>query len=590
MSSQHVKRHDPQAYAHRLKRLRNQSLKPPIGPKGEAILPRNFALDVGWGRLLFGQTFENAEEIARMLRAETPGARDIAFYIRDPHVALAKAPQELFLDPSHAYRLDLSTYRAEHKPVEGVIIRRLCTQADAEAVNRIYLKRGMAPVAPEFFWQRRDSRVMTFFVAEDEASGEIVGTITGIDHERAFGDPERGTSLWCLAVEQGIGRSGTGTALVRRLAELFQARGAAYLDLSVLHDNDQAIGLYEKLGFRRIPVFALKKKNPINEKLFIGELPDEQLNPYARIIVNEARRRGVSVDILDAEGGYFRLSHGGRHISCRESLSELTSAVAMSICDDKSVTRRFVEKAGLVVPEQAESSDEAGWRSILARAGAVVVKPARGEQGRGIAVGVRNEVEIRRAIASAREICDRVLIEELVQGHDMRLVVIDYKVVAVAMRKPPKVVGDGRSTIAHLIEMQSKRRRAATGGESEIPMDGETRRCVADQGYGFDTILAEGRELEVRHTANLHTGGTIHDVTDRTHPDLIAAAENAARAIDIPVTGIDFVVEAPDRPHYAFIEANERPGLANHEPQPTAERFIDLLFPLTVAHPAQHAG
>jgi hypothetical protein len=28
-----------------------------------------------------------------------------------------------------------------------------------------------------------------------------------------------------------------------------------------------------------------------------------------------------------------------------------------------------------------------------------------------------------------------------------------------------------------------------------------------------------------------------------------------------------------------FIEANERPGLANHEPQPTAERFMDLLFP-----------
>ena len=30
---------------------------------------------------------------------------------------------------------------------------------------------------------------------------------------------------------------------------------------------------------------------------------------------------------------------------------------------------------------------------------------------------------------------------------------------------------------------------------------------------------------------------------------------------------------------YAIIEANERPGLANHEPQPTAQRFVDLLFP-----------
>jgi len=49
------------------------------------------------------------------------------------------------------------------------------------------------------------------------------------------------------------------------------------------------------------------------------------------------------------------------------------------------------------------------------------------------------------------------------------------------------------------------------------------------------------------------------------------------------VVGLDFIVPAPDGPDYAIIEANERPGLANHEPAPTAERFIDLLFPTTVA-------
>jgi hypothetical protein len=34
-----------------------------------------------------------------------------------------------------------------------------------------------------------------------------------------------------------------------------------------------------------------------------------------------------------------------------------------------------------------------------------------------------------------------------------------------------------------------------------------------------------------------------------------------------------------------FIEANERPGLANHEPQPVPERFVDLLFPGTSGLP-----
>jgi D-alanine-D-alanine ligase-like ATP-grasp enzyme len=56
-----------------------------------------------------------------------------------------------------------------------------------------------------------------------------------------------------------------------------------------------------------------------------------------------------------------------------------------------------------------------------------------------------------------------------------------------------------------------------------------------------------------------------------------------ARAIDIPVVGVDLAVDAVDQPGFTVIEANEQPGLANHEPQPTAERFIDLLFPATRA-------
>ena len=83
----------------------------------------------------------------------------------------------------------------------------------------------------------------------------------------------------------------------------------------------------------------------------------------------------------------------------------------------------------------------------------------------------------------------------------------------------------------------------------------------------------------VRKAANLHVGGTIHDVTDMLHPDLIEAAKQAAHVLDIPVTGLDFIVPDPSQSDYVIIEANERPGLANHEPQPTAERFIDFLFP-----------
>src|SRR5690606_18305178 len=161
--------------------------------------------------------------------------------------------------------------------------------------------------------------------------------------------------------------------------------------------------------------------------------------------------------------------------------------------------------------------------------------------------------------------------------------VIDYKVVAAAIRRPAEVTGTGRHTIRELIEAQSRRRAAATDGESRIPIDSETRRCVESTRHSLDDVLPEGETLAVRKTANLHTGGTIHDVTERLHPTLRAAAEEAARCLDIPLVGLDFLVTSPERPDYAIVEANERPGLANHEPAPTAQRFVDLLFPQTAA-------
>ena len=97
--------------------------------------------------------------------------------------------------------------------------------------------------------------------------------------------------------------------------------------------------------------------------------------------------------------------------------------------------------------------------------------------------------------------------------------------------------------------------------------------------------MRRGRTVRVRRTANLHTGGALRDVTDGLNPEIAASATDAARAIEIPVCGVDFIVDRPEGPDHVFIEANERPGLANHEPQPTAERFIDLLFPLSISRP-----
>jgi GNAT-family acetyltransferase (TIGR03103 family) len=308
----------------------------------------------------------------------------------------------------------------------------------------------------------------------------------------------------------------------------------------------------------------------------------EDLNPYARIIADEAMRRGIWVEVLDAETGEMRLTHGGRSVITRESLSEFTSAVAMCRCDDKRLTRRLVSEAGITVPRARLATFDDGDFAFLQEVGEVVVKPTRGEQGKGITVGVTAEKgpdELAAALARAQQHYPEVLIEERADGDDLRLVVINGRVVAAALRMPPEIIGTGDHTVRDLIAAESRRRSAATGGESKIPIDDITEATVAEAGWQLDDVLPQGNRLRVRRTANLHQGGTIHDVTARVNQELCRVAVAAAEAIGIPVTGIDLLVPDVTGADYVFIEANERPGLANHEPQPTAAAFIDYLFP-----------
>ena len=156
------------AIQHRLKRKRAQSLLP-----GQEPLP-NLAetksdpasqvdLDCGWGHLLFGQTFDSPEALIDLLLNEEPDRRDIAFYIRDPHVLLTLAPQDIFLDPSHTFRLNLATYHPKSDPPKGFQVRRLCSENDAHGKPRptTTSRRPMGTASSK--WHKSERRWKTYY-------------------------------------------------------------------------------------------------------------------------------------------------------------------------------------------------------------------------------------------------------------------------------------------------------------------------------------------------------------------------------------------------------------------------------------------
>ena len=249
-------------------------------------IPQEVSVDCGWGRLIFGQTFQEPQALAATLEEETSGERDVALYVHEPQVVLAEAPQSLFLDPSHTFRHYLTGPRAQ-TPLRTITIRDARAD-DAAEVNRLYLSRGMVPLREGYLEDDGHPESVTVLVAEG-IDGRLAGVVIGIDHRVAINDPDNGSSLWALAVDPQAQMPGVGTALVLALAEHFRKRGRAFMDLSVMHDNEQAIALYEKLGFVRVPVFCVKRKNAVNESLFVGPAPDAR----AQHLCPDHRRRGA---------------------------------------------------------------------------------------------------------------------------------------------------------------------------------------------------------------------------------------------------------------------------------------------------------
>ena len=556
---------------------------------------RDVVQEMGWGRVVLGNTFDDLRQLELLLRDEATGRRDCCIYLPDPHIFVALNPTEFFIDPSHTYRLRLGEDH-RHPKSDLIEIRRPNGRDEIAEVNNLYRRNGMVDADVDVMEQNlRDQDQVIYLVAVDRHTGAIVGTVTGLDHHALYGDPEHGSSLWCLASDPNRLYPRIGRTLIRALAATLADRGAAYIDLSVVHDNRSAIQLYRSEGFEKTTELVVKRKNAINEPLFTSSPHQDldTLNPYARVIADEAIRRNIKVRVLDGNAGYLELEHAGLRVITRESLSQYTTAVAMSRCDDKRVAREIVHRAGLHIPRGRTATFDAADHEFLAEVGAVVVKPHRGEQGAGITVRVTTDEELDEALVRAGGPGTEILIEEHYEGQDLRLVVIDGKVVAAAVRRPAQVVGTGEATVRDLIESQSASRQAATGGESRIPLDQVTEATVREEGWEMDEVPPAGTRILVRRTANLHTGGTIHDVTAQVSDTLKQAAVTAAEAIGIPVTGIDLLVADVTGDEYVFIEANERPGLANHQPQPVVEAFLDFLMPVTAdvaARGARSAG
>lgn len=313
--------------------------------------------------------------------------------------------------------------------------------------------------------------------------------------------------------------------------------------------------------------------------------------PSTDSILRACRERGIPVLSL-GEDALYQLGYGSCQKRIQATITSHTSALAVDLACHKESARRLLAAFGLpVTPGLVVTTRKAALTAARELGFPVVIKPCRGNQGKGVLLDLTSDCEVEAAFRLARNYDKEVLVEKHVEGRHYRLLVVGGRMVAAAERFPAAVVGDGTHTITELVELANQDPRRGNGHDlplTKLEIDPISVLELKRQGYYPESCLEPGVKVLLRRNANLSTGGSAVDVTGQVHSENALLAVRAAGILGFDVAGIDLVapdITVPLHGKGAIIEVNAAPGFRMHlHPDQGASRdvgqeFVDYLFP-----------
>ncbi len=302
-----------------------------------------------------------------------------------------------------------------------------------------------------------------------------------------------------------------------------------------------------------------------------------------RLVIAEARRRGVAVEVLDRSDNFIRLARGANvQLVKQATRTAADSYIAALAMENKQVTKALLERAGLRTPagrlHDSEAAALADWPRVQGRA--TVVKPRSTNFGEGVAILAASATceEYAAAVRAAFALDAAVLVEDFIAGREFRFLVVGGVTRAVLHRVPANVVGDGARTIRELVT--AKNQHPFRGEGYVKPLEkivlGETELAfLAAAGLTPEAVPAAGATVFLRKNSNISTGGDSIDWTDTMPAVYHRIAERATAALGAQISGVDMIVPDPADggadAAYSIIELNFNPALHIHDFPETGE-------------------
>ena len=339
----------------------------------------------------------------------------------------------------------------------------------------------------------------------------------------------------------------------------------------------------------------MTKMKTFDRNYTIHEADLNKFDFTARELMRTALGRGWTIEYSEAMpdnsiSGIAHCRKDGREIVFRTDHTILTPIYAYAASENKNLSTALFEKNCIPMPHSVTIPtiiDNTELQAILCDFDAVVVKPLNTNHGKGITIGVRGLKSVREAIEFAKKSTSSkkyvLLQEQIIGAKEYRFLVLNNKVIAVAYRRPPFVVGDGERTIRELVdELNSDPRRDI--GHKGVLTKIQLIDIVKTNGEKFlEKIPKTGSHIDVLKTSNLSRGGIAEDFTNVASDALKRTAILAAKSCFLGLAGVDIMtrdIENGDESNSYVIEANSAPGLRMHESPSIgeAQHVVGMIF------------
>ena len=298
-------------------------------------------------------------------------------------------------------------------------------------------------------------------------------------------------------------------------------------------------------------------------------------DPHTAALIEAAGPLGLNVkDLSEAWGAdVIEVSLGDhRELIMDGRVYSHLSYLSATFADDKGVSKALLTGSGLKVPAHhlldidLDESIEAQLEGKMNGETNYVCKPLYGTDGHAVGMNKRDAMDVDMHIEPYTDNYQHWMVEEQVEGKDIRIQVIGGQIAAACVREPASVIGDGFSDVEGLIEKHNEKIQALNPN-NKLELDADSRRLMREQSLYLDTVVEAGRKIQLKYISNMGQGGVASDITPDLHSEYHELVTKVSNAFGFRTFALDGISADPGLSpfeHLYALEVNAKAQWLHH--------------------------